>query len=109
LSLLVWDHHVGSLVGFALLFGLSNGLVTIVRGGIVPETFGRSHIGRIGGLMSGISLVARSAAPVTMASLLLGLGHYRDVLWCLVGLSGVAVVAFVMSSWRSRRLNPENS
>jgi MFS family permease len=109
LSLLVWDHHVGSLVGFALLFGLSNGLVTIVRGGIVPETFGRSHIGRIGGLMSGISLVARSAAPVTMASLLLGLGHYRDVLWCLVGLSGVAVVAFVMSSGRSRRLNPENS
>ena len=109
LALLVWDHSLGSLIGFALLFGLSNGLVTIVRGGIVPAYFGRSHIGRIGGLMSGISLVARSTAPVAMASLLLVVGHYREVLWCLVGLSGVAVVAFVMSSARRPDPNPENS
>lgn len=109
LTLLVWDHSQASLVGFALLFGLSNGLVTIVRSGIVPAYFGRSHIGRIAGLMSGISLVARSMAPVAMASLLLVVGHYRDVLWCLVGLSCVAVVAFVMAPGRRQGLNPENS
>ena len=33
--------------------------ITIVRGGLIPEYFGRSHIGRIGGLMSGIGLLAQ--------------------------------------------------
>ena len=97
LGLLVWDHSWGSLVGFALLFGLSNGLVTIVRGGIVPTYFGRSHIGRIGGLMSGVSLVARSAAPLAIATLLLSVGAYRDVIMWLVVLSTMAVVAFVLA------------
>ena len=97
LGLLVWDHSLWSLVGFALLFGLSNGLVTIVRGGIVPAYFGRSHIGRIAGLMSGVSLVARSAAPVTMAALLMSVGAYRDVILWMVALSAMAVVAFVMA------------
>lgn len=97
LGLLVWDHSPWSLMGFALLFGLSNGLVTIVRGGIVPAYFGRSHVGRIGGLMSGVSLVARSAAPVAIATLLLSVGAYRDVILWLAALSAMAVVAFVMA------------
>ena len=33
---------------FSVLFGLSNGLVTIVRGSLVPEYWGRAHVGRRG-------------------------------------------------------------
>ena len=95
LALLAWDHSVGSLVGFAVLFGLSNGLVTIVRGGIVPEYFGRSHIGRIGGILSGVSLVARSAAPWTMAAVLGFMAGYRNLMMALAALSALAVVCFL--------------
>ncbi len=63
---------------FAALFGAVNGLVTIVRGGLIPETFGRAQVGRIGGAMTAIGLLARAAAPVAAAALLLALGGYRD-------------------------------
>ena len=59
-----------ALLLFAALFGIANGLVTIVRGGLVPLYFGRSHVGRIGGLMSGIGLLSRATAPLAATALL---------------------------------------
>ena len=82
-------------LAFALLFGAVNGLVTIVRGTIVPAYWGRGHVGRISGLMAAISLLALAAAPIAAAGLLQLLGGYRAV---LAGLALVAVVAFVSYS-----------
>jgi predicted MFS family arabinose efflux permease len=83
---------------FALLFGIANGLVTIVRGGLIPAYFGRTHVGRIGGAMSGIGLLARAAAPLAMAGLLLWLPGYREALLVLAGLGALATLAF----WAAR-------
>jgi len=79
---------------FAALFGAVNGLITIVRGGLVPETFGRAQVGRIGGAMAAIGLLARAAAPVAAAALLLALGGYRELLLLLAALGVVAVLSF---------------
>lgn len=79
---------------FALLFGVANGLVTIVRGSLVPEYFGRSHVGRISGTMNVVALLARAAAPLATAWLLLAVPGYREVLLVLAGLGVVAVLAF---------------
>jgi hypothetical protein len=68
--------------------------VTIVRGGLVPLYFGRSHVGRIGGLMSAIGLFARAAAPLLTAWLLLALPGYREVMRVLAGMGALAVLAF---------------
>ncbi len=87
-----------ALVGFALLFGMSNGLVTIVRGALVPQYFGRTHVGRIGGAMSAIGLFARAAAPLAAAWLLRVVPGYREVELMLAAAGGVAVLAF----WRAR-------
>jgi MFS family permease len=84
---------------FAALFGAANGLSTIVRGGLIPETFGRAHVGRIGGAMSAIGLLARAAAPVAAALLLLVLAGYRELLLLLAALGAVAVLSF----WMARR------
>ena len=78
---------------FAALFGAANGLITIVRGGLVPEVFGRAHVGRIGGAMSAIGLLARAAAPAA-ALLLSALGSYRELVLLLAALGAVAVVSF---------------
>lgn len=86
-----------ALGAFALLFGLSNGLVTIVRGAIVPEYFGRRHIGRIGGAMSSVGLLARAAAPLLAAWMLLGLGGYAAVLLALAALGFAAAGAFALA------------
>ena len=82
---------------FALLFGVANGLVTIVRGGLVPEYFGRAHVGRIGGLMSTIGLMSRASAPLLASWLLLALGGYRDMLLVLAGMGALSVLCF----WRA--------
>ena len=82
------------LIGFAILFGVANGLVTIVRGGLVPEYFGRAHIGRISGAMSAVGLLARAAAPLLVALLLLAVAGYREVMFALVALGFVTALAF---------------
>jgi MFS family permease len=97
LALLAWSTHALALLGFALLFGVANGLVTIVRGGLVPQYFGRAHIGRIGGTMSALGLLARAAAPLLVAWWLLWLPGYREVLALLAGLGVAAVVAFALA------------
>jgi MFS family permease len=82
---------------FALLFGLANGLVTIVRGGLVPQYFGREHVGRISGAMSAIALMSRAAAPLLTAWLLLALPGYREMLLVLSVLGVAALAAFALA------------
>lgn len=84
-----------ALLLFALLFGIANGLVTLVRGGLVPEYFGRSNIGRIGGAMSAMGLLARAAAPLATAWMLLALPGYREVMLVMAALGVAAAIAFV--------------
>ena len=85
---------MAALLLFALLFGVANGLVTIVRGSLVPQYFGREHVGRISGAMSGIALFARAAAPLATAWLLLAMAGYREMLLLLAATGAAAVLAF---------------
>jgi MFS family permease len=87
LAIFALGERLPVLIAFALLFGVVNGLVTIVRGNVVPEYFGREHVGRISGAMSAIALVSRAAAPLGTAGLLLVLPGYREALLvlCLLG------------------------
>ncbi len=95
------DHTLALLV-FALLFGFANGLVTIVRGSLVPDYFGREHVGRISGAMSGIALLARAAAPLATAWLLLALPGYREMLLVLSAVGVAALVAFALAERPAR-------
>jgi MFS family permease len=92
-----------ALLVFALLFGVANGLVTIVRGSLVPEFFGREHVGRISGAMSGITLLARASAPLATAWLLLALAGYREMLLVLSATGVAAVIAFGFAKKPLRR------
>jgi MFS family permease len=90
------DRSAGLLL-FALLFGLSNGLVTIVRGSIVPAYFGRGHVGRISGSMGAVALLSRAGAPLLTAWLLVALGGYREMLLVLAATGLLAVIAFALA------------
>ena len=99
LSFALFAHSQGTLAlwGFAALFGSANGLVTIVRGGLIPEYFGRANVGRIGGAISTAGLLARAAAPISMATLLLVWPSYVLMMNFLALLGGVAVLAFSLA------------
>ena len=97
LAIFALAQHLAALIVFAVLFGIANGLVTIVRGNLVPEYFGREHVGRIGGAMSAIALLARATAPVVTAWLLLALPGYREMLLVLAALGVGALAAFALA------------
>ena len=89
-----------ALLAFAVLFGAGNGLIAIVRGGLVPELFGRTHVGRVGGLIAGISLMARAAAPLAAAWLLLALPGYQELMALLAACAAAAWLALLLVSPR---------
>ena len=89
--------HLAGLLLFAMLFGVANGLSTIVRGNVVPEYFGREHVGRISGAMSGIALISRAAAPLLAAWLLLVVPGYREVMLVLAALGLASWAAFALA------------
>lgn len=97
LAIFALAESTAALLVFALLFGLANGLVTIVRGGLVPEYFGRAEVGRIGGAMSAMALLARAAAPLGAAWLLLALPGYREVWLVMAFLALGAAACFWMA------------
>ncbi|HZU30220.1 MAG TPA: MFS transporter [Candidatus Angelobacter sp.] len=55
---------------FCILYGLSNGIVTIVRGTIPQALFGRQHYGAIAGALAGPALISQAAGPLITATII---------------------------------------
>ncbi|WP_395701912.1 MFS transporter [Aquabacterium sp.] len=91
---------------FALLYGSGNGVMTIVRGAIPAELYGRQHYGAVNGAMAAPVLLAKAAGPIA-ASLVLGLGGGPATV--VLGLAAVgAISASVFAgAVRWRRPPPE--
>jgi predicted MFS family arabinose efflux permease len=70
LALLLAGHNEFAVAAFCMLYGLSNGIVTIVRGTLPHALFGREHYGAISGALAGPSLVAKAAGPLAIAGLI---------------------------------------
>jgi hypothetical protein len=51
------------------MYGMSNGILTIVRGTIPQTMFGRRNYGAISGALAGPALVSRAAGPLAVAGL----------------------------------------
>lgn len=70
LALLLFGHHAWAAALFCILYGLSNGILTIVRGTIPQALFGRANYGAISGAMAGPSLASKAAGPLVAAAIL---------------------------------------
>jgi MFS family permease len=79
---------------FALLFGAGNGVVTIVRGSVVPEFLGHKGVGAVNGAMAMPAAFARAAAPFLASLLLSMLGNYGNVLALLTAVALLALASF---------------
>lgn len=99
LAALLWAQGVSpALALFVLLYGMGNGMITIVRGALPVELWGAARYGLINGALATPVLVAKAAGPIVAALLLAPLGP-QGVLLSLVGL---AVAAALLFAWGLR-------
>ncbi len=85
---------------FVLLFGLGNGMVTIVKGTAVAQYVSRQHVGALNGALGVPTALARASAPWLMGLLWSPQGGYTLGLWGLVVISLAATLAL----WVAQRV-----
>ena len=70
LALLFFGQHQWAMALFCVLYGLANGILTIVRGTIPQLLFGARNYGAISGALAGPSLLAKAAGPLAVAAVI---------------------------------------
>jgi len=95
--LLALDGQVAVALAFAVLFGFSNGVVTIVRGTVPAELFGRVGYGRMLGNLAAPALVARAIAPLAFAPI--ALPQTAPFVWllALLAMAILSVASFAVA------------
>ena len=94
LALLLLPSSLAALVAFAALYGLGNGIMTIVRGTAVSDLIGREGYGSINGTLALPNNFAMAAAPFAVATLWAAWGGYQPVLWVIFAASCLSALAF---------------
>jgi predicted MFS family arabinose efflux permease len=90
LALMFFGVHEAAAAGFCMLYGISNGILTIVRGTVPQALFGRENYGAISGALAGPSLIAKAAGPLAVATFV---AWNSSPLWLLAILLLVSVVS----------------
>jgi hypothetical protein len=99
LIVLLWaDASMFGLIVFALLFGAGNGVMTIVRGALPVEMYGRDNYGAIAGALATPGLVARSVGPIFAALLWSALGGYDGTTVVLIAVAAAGALAFTYAT-----------
>ena len=97
-AVLLWGYgQVWWSLLFVLLFGVGNGLLTIVRATAMTEYVSRLHTGSLNGLLGFPTAMARAFAPWLMGLLWSSQSGYTWGLVCMCALGLVAVVCMWMA------------
>ena len=97
-AVLLWGYgQVWWSLLFVLLFGVGNGLLTIVRATAMTEYVSRLHTGSLNGLLGFPTALARALAPWVLGLLWSSQSGYTWGLVCMCALGLVAVVCMWMA------------
>src|SRR5882757_5906171 len=97
---------VYGLILFAIIYGVANGLVTILRGMAVPEFIGPEGYGIVTGALTMPTNVMRAAGPLAAAFFWSWSGNYTAVLWGLAVIMLVAAAGFSAAAFLSKKRSP---
>jgi OFA family oxalate/formate antiporter-like MFS transporter len=70
--------------GYAVLFGLSNGLISLVNGTLFPRYFGRANLGKLHGFGMTIKIAATSLGPFITGLIYDLTGSFQISLWIFI-------------------------
>lgn len=80
---------------FCSLYGMSNGILTIVRGTVPQALFGRENYGAITGALAGPALLAKAAGPLTLAVFLHASSDWRIALAAMLLLALASLACYL--------------
>lgn len=86
-----------SFVAFAVLYGAGNGVMTIVRGTIPVELYGREHYGAVNGALAAPVLIAKAAGPLVAALALIVADDYDTVALWLASAAASSMLFFALA------------
>lgn len=98
-ALLLTQGVSAGLAVFVLLYGMGNGMITIVRGALPVELYSAERYGLINGAMAAPVLMAKAAGPIAAALLLGGMG-YQGVLALM---TVAALCSALLFAWALRQ------
>ena len=78
---------------FVLLYGLGNGMLTIVKGTVMAEYVSKDHMGSLNGILGVPMALSRAAAPLLMGLMWSPSEGYGYGLWMLLIISVLGVAA----------------
>ncbi len=103
LVLVLGGWHPGAALVFVLLYGMGNGMITIVKGTAMAQYVSAAHVGQLNGLLGVPIALARAAAPSIVGLLWSPTVGYRWGLWWMVGASLAGVAALWVAQTRALR------
>ncbi|MEN3364210.1 MAG: hypothetical protein V7606_1484 [Burkholderiales bacterium] len=90
---------------FCILYGISLGILTIVRGTVPQALFGRENYGAISGALAGPALIAKAAGPLAAAVVLQLSPSPYPLLAVLLLISAISLAFFLAAVKTSRTEN----
>jgi MFS family permease len=103
LALLLGGFHPAGALLFVMLFGLGNGMITIVKGTALAQYVSREHVGQLNGLLGMPIALARAAAPLALGLLWSPVWGYKLALIWLLAASLMATAAMWMAQRHALR------
>ncbi len=88
---------------YALLYGMANGMITIVKATAMAQYVSRERAASLNGLLGFPTAIARAAAPSLLAALWTINGNYVLGLSVLTASGAIAVIAFWVAQRRALR------
>ena len=82
---------------FVLLYGMGNGMLTIVKGTAIAQYVNRDHVATLNGVLGLPLALARAGAPLMVGLLWTPVGGYSQALWLLLVMSLVGVIALMLA------------
>lgn len=95
LTLLLLGAQLWAAALFCALYGVSNGVLTIVKGTVPQALFGRQNYGAIAGAMAAPSMIALAAGPLVMASVMETYASPYPLLGILLAVSVLSFGAYI--------------
>jgi hypothetical protein len=103
LALLFLGTQQWAVAAFCVLYGLSNGILTIVRGTVPQALFGSKNYGAISGAMAGPAMAAKAAGPLAIATIVAFTHSPYPLLGVLLAISAMSLLFYLAAINAPRR------
>ena len=103
LVLVLGGWHPAVALVFVLLYGMGNGMITIVKGTAMAQYVSAAHVGQLNGLLGVPTALARAAAPWIVGLLWTPAAGYRWGLWWMLSASLAGLAALWAAQAHAQR------